>query len=129
MSRRVMFAIGSVALAVVLTLIGTFSGPDDDALWTWLVVLAIILVGAAIVFWVIVPRITNRSRGALVLAIIGAVLVVVFWTGLPPIFAGAAALLALTARERETGADGKAIAALALAALTVIAVSVVAFIG
>ena len=57
----------------------------------------------------------------------GAVLVVVFWTGLPPIFAGGAAFLALAARE--TGANGKATAALVIAALTVIAVSVVAFIG
>jgi hypothetical protein len=128
MTRRVPFAIGSVALASVLTLIGTFSGPDDDPFWTWLVVLAIILVGAAVVFWLVVPRITNLSRGALILAIIGAVLVVVFWTGLPPIFAGAAALLALSGRERG-GANAAATAALVLAALTLVAASVVAFIG
>ena len=127
MSRRVMFAVGSIALAAVLTLIGTFYGPDDDAFWTWLVVLGIILVGAAIVFWVIVPRITNLSRGALILAVVGALSVVVFWTGLPPIFAGGAALLALAARESRP--DAMATVALVLAALTVIAVSVIAFTG
>lgn len=128
MSRRLMFAVASIAVAAVLTLIGTFSGPDDSPFWTWFVVLAIILIGAAIVFWLVVPRIGNRSRGALILAIIGAVTVVVFWTGLPPIFAGAAALLAVTERE-EGGPSGAGTAALVLAALTVAAVAVVAFIG
>ena len=128
MTHRVAFAIGSVALAIVLTLIGTFSGPDDDPFWTWLIVLGIILVGAAIVFWGVVPRITNLSRGALILAIIGAVLVVVFWTGLPPVFAAAAVLLALKARERE-GARAATTAALVLAVLTLVAVTVAAFIG
>jgi hypothetical protein len=38
---------------------------------------------------VIVPRINELSRGALILAIIGAVTIVVFWLGIPVVFAAA----------------------------------------
>ena len=126
-ARRTAFAAASVAVAAVLTLIGTFKDGDEE-LWTWLVVAAVFLVGAGIVFWGIVPRMARLGRGALVLAVVGAVLLVVFWTGLPPIFAGAAALLALRAREQGTHA-GMATAALVVAALTVAAATVAAIIG
>ena len=76
----------------------------------------------------IVPRINELSRGALILAIIGAVTIVVFWLGIPVVFAGAAALLAIEARRRGVGSRA-ASAALLIAALTPVAAIVVAFVG
>ncbi len=127
-SRRIPFALAALVVAAILTAIGTFRGDDEHSLRTWLVVLAISVVGAAIVFWGIVPRVDRFGRGALILAVVGALSLVVFWTGLPPIFAGGAALLALAARER--GAEtGMASAALVLAALTVVAEAPAALVG
>jgi hypothetical protein len=48
----------------------------------------------------IVPRINDLPRGALILAIIGAATTIVFWLGIPVVFAGAAALLAVDTRRR-----------------------------
>jgi len=121
------FALCSILIAGILTAIGTFSEGDEE-FWTWLVVVAIFLVGAGIVFWLVVPRVERFGRGALILAIVGVISLVVFWTGLPPVLAGGAALLALIARERGTE-TGMATGALVLAGLTVIAAAVVAFVG
>ena len=128
MSRRAQFALGSVAVSAVLTLIGTFSGDEDEEWWTWLVVAAIFVAAAAVLFGLVVPRVADVGLWALILAILGAVSIVVFWTGLPAVFAGAAALLGLDARGRGTR-RGLATAALALAAVTVVAAAVVAFVG
>jgi hypothetical protein len=122
------FAASSFLVSAVLTAIGTFRGDDDHAWRTWLIVLAISAVVTGIVFWVIVPRINELSRGALILAIIGAVTIVVFWLGIPVVFAGAATLLAIEARRRGIG-SGAASAALIIAALTTVAAIVVAFAG
>ena len=105
MSARVPFALGSFALSAVLSAIGTFSGSDDHELRNWLVVLVIAAVATAIVFWVVVPRIDNLSRGSLILAIIGAITIVVFWLGIPVVITAGAALLALEARKRGVGAS------------------------
>jgi hypothetical protein len=126
-SRRLSFALGSFALSAVLTAVGTFRGDNENEGRTWLIVLAIAAVATAIVFWVVIPRIGNLNRGALILAIVGAVTIVVFWAGLPVVVAGGATLLALEARERA--ATGQSTAALAIAALTVIAAVVLAFFG
>jgi hypothetical protein len=126
--RRNEFAIGSAAVAIVLAAIGAFKGDDTHELRDFLVVAAIILVAAGIMFWLIVPRVTRLGRGALILGVLGFLSNVVFWLGLPSIFAGAAASLALGARTR--GSDSRAAnAALALAGLTVIVATVLAFIG
>ena len=45
---------------------------------------AIILIAAAIVFWLVVPRIDRLGRRAFILAVIGALSIVLFWTGVPP---------------------------------------------
>ena len=127
MSGRVSIALGSFALAAALSAIGTFRGDDDHAWRNWLIVLAIQAVATLIVFWVIVPRIDNLDRGALILAIVGAVTIIVFWLGIPVVIAGGAALLALEARKRAATTMGTA--ALAIATLTVIAAAVLAFVG
>jgi hypothetical protein len=125
--RRVPFALGSFALSAFLTAIGSFRGDNENEWRSWLIVLAIAAVATAIVFWVVVPRIGNLDRGALILAIVGAVTIIAFWAGLPVVLAGGATLLALEARERA--ATRLSTAALAIAALTVIAAVVLALFG
>jgi len=125
---RLPFALGSFLISAVLTAIGSFGGDDDHAWRQWLIVLAVSAVVTAIVFWFIVPRIDNLPRGALILAIVGAVTIVVFWLGIPVIFAGAAALLALQARRRG-GTSRSASVALLIAALVIAAAVVLAFVG
>ena len=127
MSRRIPFAFGSFALSAVLTAVGTFRGDNENEWGSWLIVLAIAAVATAIVFWVVIPRIGNLDRGALILALVGALTIIVFWAGLPVVFAGGATLLALEARNRA--ATGLSTAALAIAALTVIAAVVLALFG
>ena len=126
--RRTIFALGSVALAIALSAVGTFRGDADHSARSWLVVSAIVVAVAAVVFWLIVPRVDRVGRGALIFGIVGVLSIVVFWLGIPPVLAGAAALLALAARERGTE-TGMATAALVLAALTLAAAVVVAFVG
>jgi hypothetical protein len=127
MSRRLPIALGSFALSAVLTAIGTFRGDDEHAWREWLIVLAIAAVVTAVVFWAVVPRIGNLDRGALILAIIGAVTIIVFWAGVPVVIAGGAVLLALEGRAHAR--TGLSTAALGIAALTVIAAVVLAFVG
>jgi len=127
MSRRLPIALASFGLSAALTAIGTFRGDDDHAWRQWLIILAIAVVATAIVFWVVVPRIENLDRGALVLAIVGALTIIVFWVGIPVVLAGGATLLALEARDRA--ATGLSTAALAIAGLTVIAAVALAFLG
>src|SRR5918996_1606744 len=128
MERRELFAVASLVVSAALTAIGTFAGDEDDAFWTWLAVVAIAVVAVAVLFWFVVPRVESLGLAALVLAVIGAATIVVFWSGLPVPFAGAAALLGLTARDRRLGA-GLGTIALAIAALTVAAAVVLAFTG
>jgi predicted phage tail protein len=128
MSLRASFAIGSFVVSAVLTAIGSFSGNDNHEWRQWLIVLAISAVATAVVFWLIVPRIENVARGALILAVIGAVAIVAFWLGIPVVFAGAAALLVLDARQRGMTSTALSVAAV-LAALTTIAAVVLAFVG
>jgi hypothetical protein len=128
MERRELFAVASLVVSAALTAIGTFAGDEDDAFWTWLAVVAIAAVAVAVLFWFVVPRVESLGLTALVLAVIGAATIVVFWSGLPVPFAGAAALLGLTARDRRLGA-GLGTIALAIAALTVAAAVVLAFTG
>ena len=126
--RRDAVAAVSALIAVALAAIGSFRGDDEHATRQFLIVCAIILVAAAVVFWVIVPRIERLGRGALILAVIGAISIVVFWLGIPPVLAGGATLLALEARQRVVE-TGMATAALVLAAITVAAAAVIAFVG
>ena len=126
--RRTGFVVASAALATVLAAIGTFQGDDDHAVREFLIVLAIIVIATAVLFWLVVPRVSRFGRGALILAILAVLSIAVFWLGLPPLFAGAATLLALAARPR--GAEtGMANAALAFAALAVVTHVVLAFAG
>lgn len=127
MPRRTEIAAASVVLAIVLLAIGAYGGDDDDT--GYFVIASLITVAtAAILHWVVLPRIRRPGLGALVIAILAVVSIVVFWLGFPTVLAGGAIVLALVAR-RDGSEPGKASAALALAALAVIAHIVLAFVG
>ena len=127
MPRRTEIAAASVVLAVVLLAIGAYGGDDDDTGY-FIVASLIALVTAAVLHWVVLPRIGRPGLGALIIAILAVVSIVVFWLGFPTVLAGGAVVLALVAR-REGAEPGKASAALALAALAVIAHIVLAIVG
>ena len=129
MTARAPLALASFALSAALTAIGTFSGDDDNQWRQWLIVLGIAALAALIVFWVVVPRVNRLGRGALILAILGAIAIIVFWLGIPVVLTGGAALLALEARRVPADDARLATPALALAALTVAAAVVFAFVG
>jgi hypothetical protein len=129
MTARAPLALASFALSAALTAIGTFSGDDDNQWRQWLIVLGIAALATLIVFWVVVPRVNRLGRGALILAILGAIAIIVFWLGIPVVLAGGAALLALEARRVPADDARLATPALALAALTVAAAVVFAFVG
>lgn len=121
-----LYAAISTGTAAVLTAIGTFWSPlaDYEATATmndfvsWLVVVGVIVVGAGIVFGLVVRRATPDSarRRAIVLAVLAVLSIVGFWTGLPIIFAGGAACCAMADR-----ASGLSRTALALAGLVTVA--------
>ena len=119
-------AVAAIALAVVLAAIGTYvdnSSTNDQGTREFLVVCAVIAVGAAVVFGWIVPKMLERASAgtpALVLAGLGLVTVVVFWTGLPPILAAGGGLLGWAGRNAAHGA-GRSRAAAAIAVLALIA--------
>jgi hypothetical protein len=125
--RRTGIAAASVALAIVLLAIGAYSGDEDDTGY-FLVASAIVIAVAVVLFWGIVPRITRPGLGGLIIGVLAVVWLVVFWFGLPSPLAGAAAVLGHGARDSGSEA-GKGTAALALAAITVVAAVVFAFIG
>jgi len=128
MSLRVPFAFGSFLASAVLTAVGSFSGNDDHQWRQWLIVLAISALVTAVVFWLVVPRIDNVARGALILSVIGVLTVVVFWLGVPVVFAGAAGLLVVEGRRSGVASVALPVAAV-LAAVTTIAAAVLAFVG
>jgi len=121
-------AVAAVAVATAFAALGTFgdSGGNDGAT-EFLVVLAIVAIGAAVVFGFVVPRGLGREAAgasALVLSILGLLTVAVFWTGLPPILAAGGILLGWAGRNADRGRTmcraAVAIGTLALAADVVI---------
>ena len=125
---RTAFGVGALVLTAILLAVGAFGGDDDDAGY-YLIALAFAAVATAVVFWLVLPRIRNLAVGALVLAVLGAVAIVVFWLGLPIPIAAGAAVLALEARRGHSVGTTQAAIALVLAALTVAAAILLAFVG
>lgn len=123
-----LFAAVSTGLAVVLTAIGTLWSPlasyeatrtTEDVL-TWLVVVAMIVISAGIVFGLVVrstPPGGGRVR-TLVLAVLAVLSLAVFWTGLPMVLAGGAVCCALA----NPRAAGSRIALVLAALVTLVAV-------
>lgn len=110
-------AVGSVVIATAFTTLGAHDWAEIG------VVTAVIVVVAAVVFGLVVPRALRKEsagRTALTLAIIGLLLIVpAFWSGLPMVLGAAAALLGNAGRRASSG-SGLCTAALGLGALAMV---------
>jgi hypothetical protein len=139
-------AVAAALAALALMLIGTYlhtpykaKGPGEWGLSTQdlnqvPLLLGFAIVGAAVVFGVVVARglrtaPQRTARRSLIVAGVGILSIAVFWTGLPVILAAGAATLALDARHRLGRLPGTAIAALALATLITVSAVWLAFTG
>lgn len=106
--RTLPLGLGTVAAAVAFNALGVFGdgtdGGEHSAGEFWFVN-AIIVVSAAIVFGLVVPRYTGRATGlALGLSIAGLVFVpVAFWSGLPAVLAIGGVMLGTAGRDRGRG--------------------------
>lgn len=115
-------AIGSIALATVLSAVGTWAGGNEQGTREFLVVCAVIAVAAAVVYGWVVPRGLQREAAgatALTLSTLGLLTVLAFWSGLPPILAGGGALLGWAGRDAERG-RGMCRAAIGIGALALV---------
>ena len=103
-------AVAAIVFAVGLDAIGVYadgSGSDSHGTREFLIVAAIVAIAAAAVFGWVVPRLLEREAAggpALALSVLGLLSVLVFWTGLPPVLAGAGALLGWAGRDASRGA-------------------------
>jgi len=109
---------GAAALAVIglQYLIAT---PDEDALREFLVATALIVIAAALVFGVIVPRAVARGGSpatALTLSLLGLLLAAAYWSGIPPVLALGGVVLA-----RRSAPGGVTTAATAVGVLALVA--------
>lgn len=99
-------AVAAVGLATAFAALGTYGESGDHGASDLLIVLAIVAIGAVVVFGFIVPRgLAREAAGAsaLVLSILGLLTVAVFWTGLPPILAAGGLLLGWAGRNADRG--------------------------
>jgi hypothetical protein len=126
-----MYGVLGAGVALVLTAIGTFldldGGGAEQGWQEYAVVVGVVLVATAVVFGLVVKGAEegNSARRGLILAVLGLLTGVVFWSGLPTVLAFGAIACALMGRE-VTGIDK---AALGIAGVTLIAVTVLAFTG
>lgn len=120
----------AVVGAIALQALGVFAdgtpGAEADVV-SFIVICAVIVVAAAIVFGWAVPRALSRptpAHTALVLSGLALLLVPAFWTGLPPVLAAGGVLLGLAGRSRprSTTASGVALVVGVLALVAVTAV-------
>ena len=97
---------------------------EDDTFQTteWLVMAAIALVLAVVLFQFVVPK--GGPTTALVLTILGLLTTLVFWAMLSLVLSVAGIVTALRARDRGE-VDGKTTAALVIGALAVVALVVI----
>ena len=99
-------AVAAVGLATAFAVLGTYGESGDHGASDFLIVLAIVAIGAVAVFGFIVPRGLGREAAgasALVLSVLGLLTVAVFWTGLPPILAAGGILLGWAGRDADRG--------------------------
>jgi ABC-type sulfate transport system permease subunit len=109
---------GAAALAVI-GLQYLIARPEEDALREFLVVTALIVVAAAIVFGLVVPRAVARGGSpgtALTLSLLGLLLAAAYWSGIPPVLAIGGIVLA-----RRSAAGGVTTAATVVGVLALIA--------
>jgi hypothetical protein len=109
----------SVLLGGLVILAGNWDVAKDENGGTSeaLISAGILLVVAAIVWFVVLPRIRNADRSAIVLAVLAILSLVVFWLGITPVLAAGA----IVALGRNAAAS---IAAKVLVGLAVVAAAV-----
>jgi hypothetical protein len=109
---------GAAALAVI-GLQYLIARPEEDALREFLVVTAMIVVAAAIVFGFVVPRAVARGGSpgtALTLSLVGLLLAAAYWSGIPPVLAIGGIVLA-----RRSAPGGVTTAATVVGVLALVA--------
>jgi hypothetical protein len=126
-NERTWAFVGTVALVLGMAALQSFQGDDAHALRQYLIVAAIGIVWAGVVYFGILPRVTPSPKAALIFAVLAAVSVVVFWLNLLPSFAGASILTALAVRR--AGASRGADVAIGLSLLALVAYVIVSFVG
>jgi hypothetical protein len=115
-------------LALVVSLVIVFAGNyhvqsgENGGTGPGIVTGIICVALAAGLFGYVVPRATNIDRTAFVLAVIGIVSIVAFWSGVTPLFAVAALVVA---ERGQTAPTRKARVAVALAVVAALAALVV----
>jgi hypothetical protein len=117
------FAGAAVAAAMAaLALRYAIAWPEEDALREFLVVTGIIVVSAAVVFGVVIPRALaagGSARVALTLSVLGLLLAVVYWAGLPPVLAVGG--IVLGRRSEGTASSAMTRAAVVVGVLALVA--------
>lgn len=125
MSRPISVApapLAAMAGAAALAIIGMqylIDRPEEDALRELLVVTGMIVVAAAIVFGVVIPRATARGGSpgiALTLSLLGLLLAAAYWSGIPPVLALGGIVLA-----RRSAPSGLSRAAIVIGVLAIVA--------
>jgi hypothetical protein len=122
-------AAGAAALAVI-GLQYLIARPEEEALREFLVVTGMIVVAAAIVFGVVVPRAVARGGSpgtALTLSLLGLLLAAAYWSGIPPVLALGGVVLAR--HSRPGGASRAAVVVGVLALLADLAVVIADGVG
>lgn len=113
-------AAGLVGAAVIIAAgnVGVdHAAGEDGGLSEALFTGAVCLVAAAFLFGVLLPRLRNRSRTAIVLAVLSVLSVLVFWSGLPAVLGAAAAAAGRGPSQKLRPAGWVGIAAATLAVL------------
>lgn len=124
-SRTPLLATLGVGASAVLTAIGTFWSPLNDAdvdhsVGEYLVVVGMAALCAAVVFGLVVRTAArgNAGRRAAILGIVGLLSLAAFWAGFPAVIAAGALGCALTQRDRAGSFSAGSKAGMALAAAT-----------
>ncbi|HZR94560.1 MAG TPA: hypothetical protein VFA56_02630 [Gaiellaceae bacterium] len=99
-------AVAAIAAAVGFAALGAYGEAGSKDTKAFLIVLAVVAIGAAAVFGYIVPRGLGREAAgvtALALSAAGLLTVIVFWSGLPPILGAAGLLLGYAGWNASSG--------------------------
>ena len=132
-SRTPLLAALALGVAAVLNAVGTFvsDGSSEHGWGDYLFVLAFSVAATALVFgWVVRTAPSGHAeRRALVLGVLAALSFAVFWLGITAPLALGAVGCALVARDLRGRVAGQALVGVVLAALALVAVTVLAFVG
>ncbi|HET6909754.1 MAG TPA: hypothetical protein VFH54_10485 [Mycobacteriales bacterium] len=120
-SRGALAALG-VAVGGVIILFGNadVKKGDNGGLGPAIGTAAIVVVLAAVLFAVVLPRVQNARRTAMIIGIVGVVSIVAFWSGVTPVLAAAAIAAVPPGEPRDRGVAIVQVLALVATALALI---------